>query len=410
MPNGYSNSMSMLGYRRQMSNVEVLKVLDFCELVGVRSESTKNILYWKKIITEYFSEAGVLRYSVKSGVDHRQFEFSVPIIPRFFFSIIQSGVLRIEIQPGMLRTQMLANGTTYIESLRCCFTHHYNDGSYVNIYGTMKGVFNQSLKFEWLDFQTHVFIPGVEWPSLEKVLSDETKMKEMLSVYSDETKDESGSTTKQQQILQKFRSNYQVFHSMSNFGLQESVMRVMQVSDVMAHLRSLMLFSISSNSCGPLQALDDFVAKAQSKEFDKAKKKLDGGVSSGQASGNASAKDSPATDTMTINNTSTTTANQNATNSEHNHSGKTGTNNGTASASTTGTSNSSSTTNLANGASTTTGSGNGGASNAQDRKGVHRLDMSQSTLTKRRRKSTLGELSPKSIGESPKVKAKKTKR
>jgi hypothetical protein len=324
MPNGYANGIQMMNYRRQMSNVEVLKFLDFCELIGVRSESTKNILYWKKIITEYFSEIGVLRYSVKSGVDQRQFEFSVPIIPRFFFSIIQSGVSRIEIQPGMLRTQLLANGTTYIESLRCCFTHHYSDGSYVNIYGTMKGVFNQSLKFEWLDFQTHVFIPGVEWPSLEKLLSDDTKMKDIVSLVNEKRDDPKEPNS---QLLQTFRSNYQVFHSMSNFGLQESVMRVMQVSDVMAHLKSLMLFAISSNSSGPLNALDEFVSKSQLKKDDKKK----------------DTKDSPGESPL-------------------------------------------------------------------NRNKATQLDMSQSTLTKRRRKSTIGELSPKSL-ESPKSKSmKKSKR
>lgn len=312
MPNGYPPV-----YRRPVANAELLKLLDFCELVGVRSESTKNILYWKKIITEYFSEMGVLRYSVKSGMDQRQFEFSVPIIPRFFFSIIQSGVSRIEIQPGMLRVHPLANGSTYIESLRCCFTHHYTDGSYVNIYGTMKGVFNMMLKFEWLDFQTHVFIPGLEWPSLEKLLSDDAKMAEITALVNE--KDE-----KEHKLLQKMRSNYQVFHSMSNFGLQESVMRVMQVSDVMAHLKSLMLFSLSSTAPGPLSSLDEFVAQQSSKQDEK---KHTPGDSSPQ---------SPMTKKMA-------------------------------------------------------------------------LDMSHSTLTKRRRKSTIGELSPKSTG-SPKPKSTKKRR
>lgn len=260
--NGGSNAatLNVMNFRKQMSNLATLKFLDFCELIGVRSDSTKNILYWRKIITDYFSEVGVLRYSVKSGVDSRQFEFSVPIIPRFFFSIIQSGVTRMEIQPGLLRTQVLANGTTYLESSRCCFTHYYSDGSYVNIHGNIRGILNQNLKLDWLDFQTHVFIPGVEWPSLEKLLSDEAKVKELF--YSQENSSEKASDIKRLQLLTKLRSNYKVFHSMSNFGLQESVMRVMQVSDVMAHLKSLMLFSISSDTTGPLNALDSFVSQS----------------------------------------------------------------------------------------------------------------------------------------------------
>ncbi|CCH41836.1 hypothetical protein BN7_1375 [Wickerhamomyces ciferrii] len=260
--------MNVINFRRQMSNLATLKFLDFCELIGVRTDSNKNILYWRKIITDYFSEIGVLRYSVKSGVDSRQFEFSVPIIPRFFFSIIQSGVTRMDIQPDLLRTQVLANGTTYLESSRCCFTHYYSDGSYVNIHGNIRGILNQNLKLDYLDFQTHVFIPGVEWPSLEKILSDEQKVKDIF-LNQENNKKADNPEARRLQLLTKFRSNYKVFHSMSNFGLQESVMRVMQVSDVMAHLKSLMLFSITSEDpTGPLNSLDAFVNQSKDKQSD----------------------------------------------------------------------------------------------------------------------------------------------
>lgn len=338
-------TMNVMNFRKQMSNLATLKFLDFCELIGVRSDSTKNILYWRKIITDYFSEIGVLRYSVKSGVDSRQFEFSVPIIPRFFFSIIQSGVTRMEIQPGLLRTQVLANGTTYLESSRCCFTHYYSDGSYVNIHGNIRGILNQNLKLDWLDFQTHVFIPGVEWPSLEKLLSDESKVQELF--YNQEKSFEKQSTdVKRLQLLTKLRSNYKVFHSMSNFGLQESVMRVMQVSDVMAHLKSLMLFSISSDTTGPLNALDSFVSQSILAN----KNKNEGGEKIPTPRPGAKDEKTSPLDNMSSNSPMT-------------------------------------------------------------RGKVPPLDMSQSTLTKRRRKSNLDNgLSPKSTADSPKQVTKSNKK
>ena len=344
-------TLNIMNFRKQMSNLATLKFLDFCELIGVRSDSTKNILYWRKIITDYFSEIGVLRYSVKSGVDSRQFEFSVPIIPRFFFSIIQSGVVRMEIQPGLLRTQVLANGTTYLESSRCCFTHYYSDGSYVNIHGNIRGILNQNLKLDWLDFQTHVFIPGVEWPSLEKILSDEAKVKDLFANQNDNSSAKSAES-KRLQLLTNFGSNYKVFHSMSNFGLQESVMRVMQVSDVMAHLKSLMLFSITSDTTGPLNSLDAFVSQSLlANKGNKSEQDLKNPNSRPASSkpGGADDKKSPL--------------------------------------------------NMAN-SPIPRGTGK-----------VPPLDMSQSTLTKRRRKSNLDNgLSPKSTADSPKSGAKANKK
>ncbi|ONH68003.1 Morphogenetic regulator of filamentous growth protein 1 [Cyberlindnera fabianii] len=380
--NGSANANAVINYRRHVTNTETLKFLDFCELVGVRSESTKNILYWKKIITEYFSDSGVLRYAVKAGSDSRQFEFSVPIIPRFFFSIIQSGVTRIEIQPGMLRTQVLPNGTTYLESPRCCLIHHYADGSYVNIHGSMKGILNQALRIEWLDFQTHVFIPGVEWPSLEKLLSDESKMIDVLGMLNESNdtsasksngvKMEDKSEQRKLEVLQKFRSNFQVFHSMSNFGLQESVMRVMQVSDVMAHLRSLMSFSNTSNTTGPLQALEDFVAKSQKKDGN-------GGV------------------TPTSKKATGVGANTNSTANGGSNAGPGDANNNNSSQ-------------VSQKKSGNTSQNNSPMPDSSPQIRGSKLDISQSTLSKRRRKSTVGDLSPKSLAESPNVGGKATKK
>jgi hypothetical protein len=352
-----------------------------------------------------------MRYSVKSGTESRQFQFSIPIIPNFFFSIIQSGVMRIELHPGVLRTQVLANGLTYLESPRCCFTHHYSDGSYVNIHGAIKCILNQNLKLDWLDFQTHVFIPGIEWPQLETFLSDEDKMRgifeDFLKTNSDDNVDanenddkkdimdednkselsmnSNASTVKKEerknfnskskdnkkvQLLQKVRSNYQVFHGMSNFGLQESVMRVMQVSDVMSNLASLMLYSINGEENGPLNSFETYVDKYYTKKDDDKVKKIKGnnGINSKSPNSSNGQKTSPVSNNNGITNSSSRQQKQPGSPQSSGRSTKIPTN----------------------------------------------LDLSQSTLNKRRRKSTIN-LSPKSVSDSPKLpgtesKPKKAKR
>ncbi|KAH3672775.1 hypothetical protein WICMUC_004181 [Wickerhamomyces mucosus] len=385
MTNGFPNAQAnfyqgtaVLNYKKQIANLVTLKFLELCELIGSNSEQVKNILYWKYIVTEAFSESGIMRHSVKSGVSQRQFEFTVPIVPRVFFSVIQSGVVRMEVSPGALRAQVLANGTTYIESSRCCITHYYNDGSFVNLHGSMKVIFNQNLKMDLLDFQTNVVVPGVDWPSLEQLLSNEEKFSRIVKEYNEFGKDEEiedpKNNTKMDRkninLLQNFRSNFSVFHNMSSFGLQESVMRVMQVSDVMAHLKSLMMFSISSDTTGPLHALEQYVEKSQATQL--AAQAAQAAQASQAAEATASTPGRPLTSATPYNNGPNFNKTEERTKSEKNSP-------------------------VVNISSPSTSSPMSKSSK------VTGLDLTQSALTKRRRKSALTDgISPKSTVDSPK--------
>ncbi|ODV97462.1 hypothetical protein PACTADRAFT_49183 [Pachysolen tannophilus NRRL Y-2460] len=229
----------VLNLRKQISNFATMRFLEFCELVGIKAE--KELSYWQKITSDYFTENGLFRYSVRNNNDVRNFEFSVPLIPRFFNSIFKSGVTRFEFVPNNIRIQVLPNGAAYLESSRSSIKHWYSDDSYVTIYGTVRAMFNQELKIDWFDFQTHHFTPGLDWPALESFLSMPDNDLASLKNIDD------------------LKKNFKVFQSMSNFGLQESVMRVVQVSDVMAHLKTLMIYSVGHECSGPLSALEHFV-------------------------------------------------------------------------------------------------------------------------------------------------------
>lgn len=226
---------SLLNLHKQISNLAILKFLEFNEAIGIRATDPLNLNFWKQMIGEYFNnDIGIMKYSFKHGSEMKQFEINSLLLPRFFLTLMESGVCKLEISSHLIKSFVLASGCTYVESSRISIKHWYDDGSYVTIYGICKVMFNQQLKIDWLDFQTHHFMPGVEWPTIEQKL---------------------GSAHEGIDI----KSHFKVFRSLSSSGFQESVMRFIQVGDVMGHLSNLMKYNGDNEGMSPLQALSSFV-------------------------------------------------------------------------------------------------------------------------------------------------------
>lgn len=158
--------------RKYLSNLAILRAHEIINLLNVSNNKLNDMKYWVRIMSELFTPYGLFRYSRKHQEDIRQFEFTAVVIPSVMRSFGSSGVARLEIVPHQLRAQVLSNGTIFFECPRCLLTYFFPDGSYMTNFTHFKGVFDTSLKIEWLDMFTYSFVPGVEWGSLETKLSD----------------------------------------------------------------------------------------------------------------------------------------------------------------------------------------------------------------------------------------------
>ncbi|AAS50594.1 ABL177Wp [Eremothecium gossypii ATCC 10895] len=272
-----SHMLSSYPVRKYLSNMALLRAHEVVNQVNQSMGKVDDYEYWSRFTKDIFAPDGVLRYARKNGDDTRLFEFAMPIIPSLLKFLGSTGVVRIEMVPQQLHVQVLSNGTIFFEHPRCPVTYFYPDGSYMANFSRIKGIFDASLKIEWCDVCTYSFVPGIEWNSLERVLSDQKVSQKIFQALAgsnappdtvpDGNKDYSLKMDQQMpanfSAITQLRSQFKVFHNISSFGLHESLMRVLQVNDVMSYLKNLKVYQRVNNIQSPLESLRSFVAAAE---------------------------------------------------------------------------------------------------------------------------------------------------
>ncbi|AMD22824.1 HHR055Wp [Eremothecium sinecaudum] len=304
----YSHYLSSYQVRKHLSNMALLRVHDVFNQINMSMGKVSDYEFWSKFTKDVFTSNGVVRYARKNGDDTRLFEFAMPIIPSLLKFIASTGLVRLELVPQQLRAQVLSKGSIFFECSRCTITYFYPDGSYMTNFSQIKGVFDTSLRVEWCDMCTYSFVPGIEWNSLERVLSDQKVSYQIFQALSDpnassqsgpdvnreragnkqhinpgisnynstsgqladETKGPTSGTKQDNpqactniNAITLLRSQFKVFRNVSSFGIQESMMRVLQVNDVMSYLKSLKVYQKVNKIQSPLESLNSFVAASE---------------------------------------------------------------------------------------------------------------------------------------------------
>lgn len=287
-----------------------MAILRFHDMINMINNSVGHISkleYWQNFVHEMFTPNASLRYSKSSTIDFRQFDFLISLVPLLFVTLWKLGVVRIEVSPQQLKSEVLSNGCIFISCPRATFTYHYPDGSYITHFVQFKGIFTPGLKLEFGDLCMHSFVPGIEWNSLERLLSNQDASFEIFQKLSQLNNDNSNKDDKSNESINiptpnntnssksnantpstnpnhgdgmnkpgidgendknippnfnaitQLRSYFSVFRNVSVFGSQEGLMRVMQVSTVMSALKNLRVYQKTHNINSPLEALNSYV-------------------------------------------------------------------------------------------------------------------------------------------------------
>lgn len=283
--------------RKYMANMAAIKFHDMIDMINLSVGRITQPGYWQRCMKEVFTQDAIIRYSKTSTTEIRQFDFLVPLVPILFVTLGRLGVVRIEVLTQQLKTELISDGTIFFDCPRCTFTYHYPDGSYITHFVQLKGLFNSDLKVKWGDLHMHSFVPGIEWNSLERLISnnfanfdifkelgngannnqDDTKVKneengnntkkrrkpEIKSENDllDNNNDSKGTFPPNFEPITQLRSHFSVFRNVSVFGSQEGLMRVMQVSTVMSSLRNLWMYQKLHKIDSPLAAMSEYVER-----------------------------------------------------------------------------------------------------------------------------------------------------
>lgn len=260
-------------FKRNLGNAGVVRVLDLVDQVSNELfENLLNIDYWHRITQIYFIPTSILRvttapspplaappaqpdgsylgpdFNVHRSGASRQFELNTSTAPRFFLATIVSGnVLRFQVLLPGLKFQVMNNGSIFIAS-RLTLNYDYADGSTATVSGTCKLLMNREFRIEWIDCHCLSHQSSISFGALER----------HWRAFSDRKLPHNPAENPNEFFHQLYAQSEAVKTTASS-GIHDSAMRVMQIGDIMPHLRSLMGFSLVNNVSSPIKALELFM-------------------------------------------------------------------------------------------------------------------------------------------------------
>lgn len=257
--------------RKYHSDRAILRLHEFINTINQSGPKMADSEYWRKKMNEMFVPRATLRYTKKVNSEYKYFEIAALMMPMMWVALSTLDVRRIEIVMMQLRADTLSNGNVFFHTPALTFSYHYSDGSQITYHAHMKGSFSPALKLEWLDVLVHKFTPGLSWNSMEKMLRTRPETVVKLSQRLLEAKEndvkiaEEGKDAEQKQdatihnTIKELQSNFKVFRNISDQGIHEGMMRVLQVGDVMSALTDVYLYQKDRNIKSPLESLSLYV-------------------------------------------------------------------------------------------------------------------------------------------------------
>jgi len=142
----------------------ILRVFLFGEyLTGENAQNKKDIGYWRRIVSEFFSEEGRMIYGLWNPEDggRRSFDIPNPVISRFFQVNFESGVTSIQLTMNSIKENFttpvsINNCIAYNSTVeaKASLIYNYEDGSRVVASGRLKVRLNHLLKIDCFEFNT----------------------------------------------------------------------------------------------------------------------------------------------------------------------------------------------------------------------------------------------------------------
>ncbi|CAG8503390.1 1632_t:CDS:2 [Ambispora leptoticha] len=145
----------------------ILRIMLFADYLGGEANDPskkidkKDIMYWTRFVTEFFTEDGTMRYTLWNSKtdEQRSFDIANSVIPRYYQVNFDSGVTGIQLILGHAREHVSSgfNGTTLghtVDCPRATMIYSYENGTRIVATGHLKVKMTYGLKIEYMDFTT----------------------------------------------------------------------------------------------------------------------------------------------------------------------------------------------------------------------------------------------------------------
>ncbi|CAG8433213.1 525_t:CDS:10 [Ambispora gerdemannii] len=144
----------------------ILRIMLFADYLGGEHDPTKkidkkDIMYWTRFVTEFFTEDGTMRYTLWNSKtqEPRSFDIANSVIPRYYQVNFDSGVTGIQLILGHAREHVspgyngLHAGHT-VDCPRATMIYSYENGTRIVATGHLRVRLTLALKIEYMDFAT----------------------------------------------------------------------------------------------------------------------------------------------------------------------------------------------------------------------------------------------------------------
>lgn len=241
-------------FKRNLGNAAVSRVNELLDLIMAESgKSISTYEFWQSLCQNYAMLHAALRITVPQDParsedesdfkNTRLYTLSVDTAPRFFLANALATTIAKQVftLPG-LRFHILSNGSVFLVS-KLSMLYTYTDNSTCHLTGFCRLLLGVDFRIELIDCHIVKLVSNVSLLQLEKrwlaCSRNDTKERDFMKRLLTETM--SGSAAK-------------------NCGFEENVLRILQISDVMAQLRPLIAFTSDSRTNSPIKSLDNYVS------------------------------------------------------------------------------------------------------------------------------------------------------
>ena len=252
-------SQSQIASMAQQSMIRFHKLRELLSEFDA-SKNSNTMHHWENFVTQFFAEDGSYRLSAfeQEKRDHKQYEFSFSILPRYFYTLFNSGVQNVQIQADDGRESELENGGVLISCQRSSLIYWFENGSQVVWTGTIRARYNpagylESFEFYTLDHQEYLSRTALQ-ASLNKsppIPSEPKKSPKTAKQQNKQRANQQANSTPQFTLPES---------NVNSFGVASSMMMFFELAETMSIMKPLMDFSKDNPNLHPRQALESYVA------------------------------------------------------------------------------------------------------------------------------------------------------
>ncbi|KAK9261782.1 LIM-domain binding protein-domain-containing protein [Lipomyces tetrasporus] len=228
---------------KTMGMTALMRLLNFCETLSAGTEQQRNLDYWRKFVTEFYTDLGGLKYTVVNAVDKVPKHYDVPnaALPRYYNTLFQDGVRRVQIVPENPREIVMGQDMHVIECGRASMIYWFSNGNHVISHGSLRVFMNATMRIDSLEFQSHDHNEFVS---------------RAMAVAAVSAAAAPGGMSPSSNAATTAVSRSQI----NGYGITDALTRFLQITQVMAQMRELVPYYLSpNNSSGPLQSFNSFV-------------------------------------------------------------------------------------------------------------------------------------------------------